>query len=342
MSPSQLTAHLTQSLPKRRKTLIKGPPGVGKSDIMEQACAAIGAELILSHPAVSDPTDYKGMPALTNGGTEAHFLPFGDLNALIKASKPTVCFLDDIGQAPHGVQAALMQLILARRVNGHRISDQVVFVGATNDTSHRAGVNSILEPVKSRWDCIVELQPNLDDWCAWAFGPGQMPDEIIGFIRFRPELLCKFEPTRELTNSPSPRTVAAAGRWVSDWKPAAGGQAQLPPHALEVLAGAAGEGFAAEFLGFLKVYQSLPTIDQILLDPAKAPVPSDPATLHAVTAALVRKFTKNNARAVFTYSGRLPKEFEVCLVRDGQRQNTEITTTREFTEWAVRNASVMS
>ena len=331
MTPTQLASHLTASLPKKRKTLIKGKPGVGKSDIVEQAARTVGAELLISHPAVSDPTDYKGMPAITNNGTEAHFLPFGDLDALIKADKLTICFLDDIGQAPHGVQAALMQLILARRVNGHAISDDVVFVGATNDSSHRAGVNSILEPVKSRWDTILELEPDVDAWCKWALGPGAMPPEIVGFIRFRPELLCKFEPTRELTNSPSPRTVAAVGRWVAD------GVTDL-----EVLAGAAGQGFAAEFLGFLKIYRALPSIDQILLDPLAAPVPKDPAALYAVTAALVRRFTAQNAGRVFTYAARLPKEFEVCLVRDAQRQNQELVNTREFTEWMVRNAGVMA
>src|SRR6266853_4045336 len=72
MTPKALTAHLIASLPKKRQTLIKGQPGVGKSDIVEQACAAIGADLIFSHPAVSDPTDYKGMPCVTKGGTEAH------------------------------------------------------------------------------------------------------------------------------------------------------------------------------------------------------------------------------------------------------------------------------
>ena len=336
MKPSQLISHLTTSIRQGRKTLIKGPPGVGKSDLVETAAAAAGAELILSHPAVSDPTDYKGMPAVNAAGTEAHFLPFGDLNALIQANQPTVCFLDDIGQAPHGVQAALMQLILARRVNGHRISDHVVFVGATNDSSHRAGVHSILEPVKSRWGTIVSLDPDLNDWCAWALGPGNMPSELIGFIRFRPELLCKFEPTRELTNSPSPRTVAECGRWLQDWGNT------MPDYALEVLTGAAGAGFAAELLGFLRIYRDLPSIDQILLDPSRAPVPREPASLYAVVAALTRRFTKDAAHACFTYAARLPKEHEVMLVKDAQRANPDLLKAREFTEWFLRNGKLFS
>ncbi len=43
-----------------------------------------------------------------------------------------VCLLDDLGQAPPAVQAAAMQLLLARRVNGHAVSDHVTFLAATN------------------------------------------------------------------------------------------------------------------------------------------------------------------------------------------------------------------
>ena len=328
MKPSTLATFLATALQHRKKVLIKGKPGVGKSDLVAQACEAARFKLMIGHPAVSDPTDFKGMPAITNGGTQAHFLPFGDLQALIDAREDTAYFLDDLGQAPHSVQAAVMQLILARRVNGHKISDKVVFIGATNDSSHRAGVQSILEPVKSRWHTIVELEANEDDWLLWAI-KADLPDAIIGFIRWRPKLLCDFQPTRELTNSPSPRTWAAVGEWL-----------KAGVTDLEVLAGAVGQGAAAEFIGFLNVYKEIPTVDQILIDPTRAPVPTKPDQLYAVISLLVRKFTKKNAGPCFTYASRLPKEFEVCLVRDSQRVNEDLKTTREMTEWAIRNANV--
>lgn len=328
MTPKTLYAHLCASLPHKAKTLIVGAPGVGKSDIVEKAARAVNADLVLMHPAVADPTDYKGMPAVTHAGTEAHFLPFVDLNQLIQAKRLMVCFFDDIGQAPHSVQAALMQLILARQVNGHRISDHVVFVGATNDSSHRAGVNTILKPVKSRWDTIVPLNADVKDWVDWALTEGDMPPEIVGFIQFRPELLCKFEPTRELKNSPSPRTVAAVGRWV-----------KMGITDLEVLSGAAGEGFAAEFMGFLKVYRGLPDLDFILANPKTAQVPkeTDMATLYAVSSGLAHKAKKEHAAAIFSYADRLPKEFAFNLILNAQRKCRELATTQEFTKWAVAN-----
>lgn len=329
MRPSQLSSLLAVSFKHRRKVLIKGPPGGGKSDIVAQATATAGAELLISHPAVSDPTDYKGMPAVLDNGT-AEFLPFGDLNKLIQAKKPTVAFLDDIGQAPPAVQAALMQLLLARRVNGHKISDQVVFCGATNDTKHLAGVAGMLEPVKSRWDTIVELEVSVDDWCLWALDHN-IPAELVAFIRFRPALLCDFKPTRELKNSPCPRTVAAVGNWL---------QIGIKDH--DVIAGAAGEGFATELIAFLQMYAQLPNLDSIILSPDNSPVPEQANAMFAVTCGLSRKADVGNLERICRYLKRLPKEFEVCCVRDAVRVKPAIQTTRAFVDWAARNGEVLT
>ena len=76
--------------------------------------------------------------------------------------------MDDLGQAPPAVQAAAMQLILARRINGSLVSDEVCFVAATNRKNDKAGVARILEPVKSRFAAIVELTPCVEEWATWA------------------------------------------------------------------------------------------------------------------------------------------------------------------------------
>ena len=297
--------------------------------MVSQAAAEVQADLLISHPAVSDPTDYKGMPAILPDG-RAEFLPFGDLNRLIQAKKLTIAFLDDIGQAPPAVQAALMQLLLARRVNGHKISDHVVFCGATNDTKHMAGVAGMLEPVKSRWDTIVELEVSVDDWCVWALDHN-MPAELVAFIRFRPQLLCDFRPTRELKNSPCPRTVAAVGGWLNEG---------IKDN--DVLAGAAGEGFATELIAFLQMYAQLPNLDSIIMNPDASPIPDNPAALYAVISGLSRKSTAGNAERVFRYLKRLPKEFEVCCVRDTVRITPAVQTTRAFVDWATRNGDVLT
>jgi hypothetical protein len=87
MKPSELSAFLRTTIGAKLPVLIKGAPGIGKTDIIKQACTKSQNELIISHLVVSDPTDFKGFPYVLDG--EAHFLPFGDLNQLIQADSPT-------------------------------------------------------------------------------------------------------------------------------------------------------------------------------------------------------------------------------------------------------------
>jgi hypothetical protein len=184
-----------------------------------------------------------------------------------------------------------------------------------------------LEPVKSRFHTIIELDPSVDDWVTWALN-NDMPAELVGFIRFRPDLLCKFEPTRELTNSPSPRTAANCGDLFN-----------AGIRDMEVFAGAAGAGFAAEFVGFCKVFASLPDLDQIFMDPMGSVVPTDPATLFAVSAGVVKKISKDNADRGFQYMGRMPKEYEICTGRDAMRVHKDwLKIHPAYMKWCLRNA----
>jgi hypothetical protein len=330
MKPTQLTALLAKTIPAHAPVLIKGAPGIGKTDVVTDACKAAGADLLVSHPVVSDPIDYKGMPFVTDG--RAEFLPFGDLRALIQADRDTVFFLDDLGQAPPTVQAAAMQLILARRINGHHVADCVTFIAATNRKEDRAGVSGILEPVKSRFATIVELTPDLEDWVSWALRNG-LPTELIAFIRFRPGLLHNFTPSADITNSPCPRTVANVARLMD---------LGLPRDLeYEAYSGAAGEGFAAELMGFLQIFRRLPNPDTVLLNPDSAEVPTDPATLYALTGALARKASENTMDRLTRYAYRLPAEFSVLLIRDSVRNDAQVVNTRAFIEWSSKNADVL-
>lgn len=331
MTPSGLSTLLEKSLPARMPVLIKGAPGVGKTDLVTRACTRCGADLLVSHPVVDEPIDYKGLPAVRED--RAEFLPFGDLLKLIEADRPTVYFMDDLGQAPPAVQAAAMQLILARRINGYRVSDQVTFVAATNRKSDKAGVSGILEPVKSRFVTIVELTPDLDDWIAWAMA-NRLPAELIAFVRFRPQLLFDFAPTVQMKNSPCPRTVANVGRLMT---------LDLPDDlAFEAYAGAAGDGFAAELSGFLNIYRRLPDPGLILVDPDGVDVPTDPATLYAVCGALARRVDATTLDALVRYAKRLPEEFSVLLFNDCQRVDPTVVDTRAYARWAARHNPILN
>jgi hypothetical protein len=328
-TPSQLIRLLEHNIKHNLPTLIKGAPGIGKSDIVAQACRITNADLIISHPVISDPTDYKGLPFAANG--EAMFLPFGDLKKLITATRLTVYFLDDLGQAPASVQAAVMQLILAREINGQKISDHVVFIAATNRKQDKAAVSGILEPVKSRFAMIVELKATANDWITWAL-TNNMPMELIAFIRFKPDLLFDDNPTKDIVNRPSPRTIAYVGKIYNSGMPA-----DLLSGAF---AGAAGDAFSTEFKGFLDVWANLPNIDRILMG-GDEPAPTEAGVIYATIGALASRVNDVNCGNVFTFLEKMSKEVQYACVKDMVLRQPMITNTRAYTTWFGKHANFL-
>lgn len=320
VKPSQLRALLAKTIPAKLPVLITGAPGIGKTECEAQSCADANADNIIMHPVVKDPTDFKGMPWVTDGG--AAFIPFGDLQTLINASKLTACFLDDLGQATPAVQAAAMQLILGRHIDGHRISENVVFIAATNRRGDRAGVSGILEPVKSRFSTIVELVPDLNDWCVWAVSADVAP-EVIAFLRFRPELFSEFRPTADLTNSPSPRTWHHVSRILALDLPR---ELQVP-----TIQGAVGEGAGVEFVSFLRVWSDMVSPDLILSTPDTAAIPAEPSALYAVATAIAMRVQKESMSRYCRYLERLchadRDEFAAVSIKTALAREPKLSNT---------------
>ncbi|WP_199856227.1 AAA family ATPase [Diaphorobacter sp. J5-51] len=333
INPKKAEKLLSAYINARTPILLTGAPGVGKSSIVEAAAEAAGYDIILSHPVVSDPTDAKGLPWPDKDGETATFLPFGDLAQAINATRPTVWFLDDLGQASPAVQASFMQLLLARRVNGHKLPDCVTFVGATN-RSRREGVTGMLAPVLSRFGTVVEVVVSVDDWTQWALR-ADMPPELISFLRFRPDLLHVYDGAKkanDMENFPCPRTWEFAGRSLK----------MTLPEDLEfaAIAGAVSEGAAIEFRAFLTMLRSnLPNPDRIILDPDNAPIPTRPDMLWAVCTALAKKASDANCGRIFRYAERLhadgKSEFGTLMVKDISRLQPTVTETPDWARLAV-------
>ena len=319
---------------KNRNLLIEGAPGVGKTSLFEKAAKELGIKLLITHPVVADPTDYKGLPIKVvdpvTGEDGARFVPYAQLKEMIDATAPMIVFIDDVGQAARANQCAIMQIILQREIDGHPISDHVRFGLATNRAGDRAGCDAgLIEPLKSRAR-IYRLDPDLDDWAKWALTEGNVQPDIVAFLRSRPDLLHDFQPTKDLVNTPNPRTWNMVAESIDDGL-----------DSLEDVAGCIGEGPASEYIAFRRTFQSLPNPDAVIMKPDTADVPDKPDVLFALAGALAYRAKKTNFSSVCTYAARMPKEFETSLVRDSIFRDPTLEKTDAFIKWATDNSDMV-
>ncbi|KWT98452.1 hypothetical protein WDL1P1_00800 (plasmid) [Variovorax sp. WDL1] len=306
MKINRVRQSLVRNINAGLAVLLVGAPGVGKTDVVHEVARQTERELLVSHPVVSDPTDAKGLPYPNKKGDAARFLPYGVMAQALSATKPTLWFLDDLGQAAPAVQAAFMQLLLARRIDEHALPNCVTFVAATNRKQDRAGVSGLLEPVKSRFVTILEVEPDLDMWIDWALAKG-LPPELVAFLQFRGgDLFHKPNPTTELVNSPSPRTWHNLAKLLKAG--AADDLKEDKAGVLEELSGSVGKEAATEFVNFLEVAKDLPSLDDVLLYPDTARIPDEVSTLWVLASGLASAATKTNFGALSTYAGRMVQQ----------------------------------
>ncbi|MCC5611005.1 ATP-binding protein [Nostoc sp. CHAB 5834] len=309
--------------------IMSGAPGVGKSDIVALVAKNIEADCIISHPVTGEPTDVKGLPFPDETKTFARFLPYGDLERAIKAKKKTIWFLDDFGHALPAVQASYMQLLLARQIGEHKISDFVTFVLATNLKQHRAGTHGFIEPVKSRFSTIINLKPTLQEWTPWAW-EHNVPAEIISYLMFKPDDFIVENPTLELTNSPSPRTWANLGKLQT--------AGVHPDDELEVFSGAIGAAVATEYQSFLNLSRECPAPETLLLSPSSASIPEDISILYALGNAVAHHVTPENFANLMVYTDRIgamgKQELSAFFIRNAIRRCPNAQQTSAFTRVA--------
>jgi len=315
--------------------MVVGPPGGGKTEITIQAAEHLGRRIIITHPVIEDPTNYKGFPFKQvdkDGNVTADFVPFGMLLELINANVPTTLFMDDMGQAPKATQAAAMQLLWGGKLNGAKISKHVSFIVATNRKEDKAAVTGMIEPLKNR-ATIVHLDTDVDDWCKWAIESGQ-PAENIAFNRFRKNFLTNgYKPTTDFTNSATPRTIAKCGDML---------KAGVPKSIeFEVYEGTAGKAFAIDFIGFLEHFRRIPNIDNIIKNPDTAEVPTNDSILYATCECIAAQATKKNFDNILKYGERLNEEFLMMLVRDAVSHNEDVCNTKGFIDFQNKYQDVL-
>lgn len=319
--------------------MIWGPPGVGKSQVIAQVATRHGVPIIDIRLSQLEPSDLRGIPFRAGEHVEwavPSMLPDGGRHG------PTgLLFLDEITSAPPTVSAAAYQLILDRRLGAYEIPSGWAIFAAGNRQGDRGVTYTMPAPLANRF-AHFEFEVNLDDWVAWAYASG-IDERIIGFLRFRPELLFEFDPAHNPVAFPSPRSWEFAHRALQKF-------ADHPEVLLGTLQACVGPAAGIELHAFISNLDQMPDLDAIVRG-EEVPIPGEVDLQYAIASALVGRAIRAKDSLdgpsvhghILNFAKRLrPREMGVMLVSDmHQAVGQELFSLPEFAHWANAVADVM-
>jgi hypothetical protein len=295
-----------------------GGAGLGKTTIVKDVAAAMDMECSILSLAQYDAGELGGWP-----------VPSKDGESMIRMRPdwmPTkgtgVLFLDELPQAPTANQNIAAQIVNERRVGPHQLPEGWVIVAAGNRMSDRAGTNNMPSHLKDRL-MFLEVEADLEDTIKYFYSK-RIDERVCAFLRFRPEWLHKFD--RDANACASPRSwerVSSIMSWGLE-----------PVNQLEALAGQVGRAATADFAGFIRMYNTVPDMDELIANPMTAMISQDPAVMYAICAALSSKMNAKNAGNVIKYLMRLPQqEFAAFVVKDALSRDKSLKQVDPVRDW---------
>ena len=185
VSPNKAKKSIKHAIKKKRPIFLWGPPGIGKSEIVEQITHSLPkSHLIDIRLSLWDPTDIKGMPYYAANDNTMKWAPPVELPSEEFAAQfdNIVLFLDEMNSAAPAVQAAAYQLILNRKVGAYKLPDNVMIVAAGNREADKGVTYRMPAPLANRF-IHLELAVNFNDWFDWAVDK-KIHNDVVGFLQF--------------------------------------------------------------------------------------------------------------------------------------------------------------
>lgn len=344
------TDRLASLIQNQFRVILVGPPGTAKTARIRAAAASLGWRFYYGIDGrtadLMDRLDAAGAVVPDTSAGIARSLPLQALKDILDCREPAVWFVDEIGRAPVDVQGALCSTIDRLRAAG----SPVVVVAATNRPQDKAGVTSLSEQLRSRFDVafsiatpdvetrsstgavyLTDWAGEVEGWCDYAADAEFDPAVVAWHRMTKGRSLYAWKPS----NDPAVR-MADYRSWETVARLLRAGITDV-----DSVGAAIGRGPAAEFLAFLALKDDLPTPAQVWADPANARVPDQPGSAYFIAAVLSRAVEAKQVPAFLAYIDRLPRAFTGYAARDMfRRLEKKLSGVPDWNRWFAANADL--
>jgi len=305
---------------KKRPVFLWGPPGIGKSELVEEMTRDMNGYMIDLRLSQMEPTDLRGIPFYNKDTGTMDWAPPIDLptEELANQYPVVVLFLDECNSGAPSVMAAAYQLVLNRRIGNYRLPDNVVIVAAGNRESDKGVTYRMPMPLSNRF-VHFEMKVDYDSWLDWAV-ENKIHKDVVGYISFAKQDLYDFD------SKSSSRAFATPRSWTFVSELLEGNPDEKTT--TNLVAGAVGEGLALKFMAHRKVAGKLPKPEDILAGKVKELETKEVSAMYSLVTSMCYELKdavdkgvdeKNFHTMADNFFGFMMDNFEVELVVMGAR-----------------------
>jgi hypothetical protein len=165
------------ALPGTTSILLRGPHGIGKSQVVRQVAKGFGLDVIDRRLSQMTEGDMIGLPS-TDGDVTRFNPPEWYADA---CRRPVALFLDELNRATPEVMQAAFQVVLDRELNGWKLHPETRVYAAVN-ASAAYTVNEMDPALLDRF-WTIDLTPTVADWVSWVEDTGAVHDNVVSFIK---------------------------------------------------------------------------------------------------------------------------------------------------------------
>lgn len=294
MKMSRLFKYLQMCVKANIIVCLVGSPGIGKTSIWRAIAPVLKRKLLEIHVSGWDGVDVKGFPVVIDG--IPRFVPFAELAEMLQTNEELIVLFDDLGHGSDDVLKNVMQLIRGK-LGTYEIPENVYICCATNDTTDKAGVRGLIEPLKSSM-VLLNVEHNADDSLAYAIA-NNWDTALINILRFNPDFWNMPEPTMKLIKTPCPREWERVNKKIAMFNKAqesgfidASERFEMEYHAFK---GCVGHNAATLYVSQAKIIRELPNPLTFIENPTFDQMPDankHQSALYILTEAVCNLFAK--------------------------------------------------
>jgi hypothetical protein len=321
VTTAQARKSLLKAFEVKRPVFLWGPPGIGKSELIEGIAKDLGGLMIDLRLGQMEPTDIRGIPFYNKNNNVMEFAPPIDLPDEETASQYpiVVLFLDEMNSAPASVQAAAYQLVLNRAVGRYRLPDNVVLVAAGNRESDKGVTYRMPTPLANRF-IHLEIRVDFPSWQTWAVN-NKIHKDVVGYLSFAKQDLYDFDAKSASRAFATPRSWTFVSQLLQ-------GDDIDEETATNLIAGTIGEGLALKFMTHRKIAGKMPNPSDILAGKVNDLSVKEVSAMYSLVISMCYELksaveekvdTKKFHEMADNFFGYMMKNFETELVVMGAR-----------------------